>query len=228
MPIEATFVDRPNRFVVRAGLEDGTIVAAHLANTARMTGLLEVGRPIVLEPADDPRRRTRYSVTRWWDGCWIGVEASRALPLLEDWIRARGRLGPIGPIHGLRREVPHERHRFDLLATTPSGEVWVEVKSASRAHGGAAPLSKTPSVRGSAHLASLAEIVRGGGRAAVAFVVQRPDVDRLMIGGDADPEWIRAVLAAREVGVEILAFGCSVTVETIAVDRPLAVETAND
>lgn len=59
MPIPAAFVARPNRFVACVGLEDGTLAAAHLANTARLTGLLEPGRPLLLGAASLRARRGR-------------------------------------------------------------------------------------------------------------------------------------------------------------------------
>jgi DNA-binding sugar fermentation-stimulating protein len=101
--------------------------------------------------------------------------------------------------------------------------VWVEVKSGGRCVHGTALLSGTPSTRGVAHLAALAGLVARGEQAAAAFVIQRPDAERLLVGGDADPGWIEGVRDAREAGVAITAFGCEVDEADIRIARWLPV-----
>ncbi len=219
--LEGVFVGRPNRFLalVRIGAET---VEAYLPNTARLTGLLEPGVRVIVVPVDDPARTTRFTLTRVWDGTWVSIEASQAPALLAGWL-AEHPLAGFGEVADLRREVPLGRHRIDLVAQTTAGEVWVEVKSGSRGVGGDALLSGTPSARGRRHLEVLAELVAEGTPAAVAFVVQRGDVDRFVVGGDADPTWIQAVETARRRGVAILAYRCAVTPESVRIDGELPI-----
>ncbi len=221
--LRGRFVDRPNRFLVVVELDDHSRVEAYLPNTGRLTHLLQPGRPLILRPDAAEHRKTSYTAIRAWDGCWVALEASLAPALLADGPRRANRLGRFGLATAIRREVPAGRHRFDLVVTTADGPVWVEVKSGGRAVGGDALVSATPSTRGVAHLAALSHMVEDGERAAAAFVIQRPDVSRLRIGGDADPAWIAAIVAARDAGVEILAFGCDVDDTTVRIDRELPV-----
>ncbi len=221
--LRARFVDRPNRFLVIAELSDGTHVEAYLPNTGRLTHLLRPGRPLILRSDAAEHRKTALTAIRAWDGCWVALEAALAPALVADWLAAGRRLGRFGVAVDVRREVPAGRHRFDLVVGTATGPVWVEVKSAGRAAGEEALLSGTPSTRGVAHLAALGRMVEGGERAAAAFVIPRPDVSRLRVGGDADPTWVAAVVAAREAGVEILAFSCDVDETTVRIVRELPV-----
>lgn len=221
--VRAGFIDRPNRFVLRARLEDGSIVEAHLPNTGRLTHLAEPGRPFILRRDGSPPRSTEYTAIRAWDGCWVALEASRAPQLLVDWLE-RNQMPGIGAIAEIAREVTVEGHRLDLHLTTLDGTtVWVEVKSGGRGDSGTALLSATPSVRGASHLAALGRLASTGELAVVAFVVQRPDVGTLRVGGDADPGWVEAVRAAREAGVGVIAFGCAVTEDAVFIDRELPV-----
>ncbi len=220
--VRGLFVERPNRFVVVVELEDGREVRAHLPNTGRLTHLTEPGRPYVLRPADDPKRATPYTATRAWDGCWVGLEAGLAPELLIDWLASRPLPGA-GRVTGISKEVAIGRHRIDLVAEAGGEDVWIEVKSGGRAEGSAALLSQTPSTRATAQLAMLSQLARNGDAVVVAFVVQRPDVEELVIGGDADPGWIAAVGGAAAAGVRVMAFGCAVSPETVAIDRRLAV-----
>lgn len=223
----AAFVRRPNRFLVVARLHGGGEVTAYLPNTGRLEHLTEPGRPFVLRRDGGQHRTTEFTAIRAWDGTWVALEASLAPRLLTEWLDAGHPLGPFGSVTDLRTEVSRGRHRIDLVATTDGGPVWVEVKSGGRSAATAALLSRTPSTRGTTHLAALADLVDGGERAAVAFVVQRGDVDRLLIGGDADPGWLDAVRTAGAGGVAVLAFGCAVTETEVHIDRALPVEWAN-
>ncbi len=222
--VPARFVERPNRFVVRARLEDGAVVEAYLPNTGRLVHLTEPGRPFLLRRDGGPPRRTDYTAVRAWDGCWVALEAGRAPRLLTEWLAAGNPLPGHGPIVSIEHEVPVGQHRLDLRLIARDGTtVWVEVKSGGRATEGVGLLSRTPSSRGVAHLALLERLAEGGEAAAVAFVLQRPDVRALRVGGDADPDWIAAVQSADAAGVEVLAFGCAVTETVVAVDRELAI-----
>ena len=109
-PIPAVFVGRPNRFVVEARLVTGEVVSAHLANTGRLTHLTEPGRPLLLRPANSPSRTTRFTVVRWWDGCWVGLEAARTASLLEQWLVAGNPLPGFGLVESVEREVVNEPH----------------------------------------------------------------------------------------------------------------------
>lgn len=221
--VHARFVARENRFVVRAERRGGT-VRAYLPNTARLADVLVPRAPLVLVPADDPRRRTRWTVTRVWDGTWVALDAAAAADLVAGRLREGGALPGWPATVGLRREVACAGHRFDLALDLADGTGGlVEVKSLSRARDGVAPLSSTPSSRGVAHLGALAGLAGAGWRAAVVFVVQRSDARVLDLAAPADPAWVAAVRDARERGVAVAAYACDVDEREIALGAPLPV-----
>lgn len=216
MPEQARFVSRENRFVVRVRRPDGDVVRAHLPNTARLTDLLVPEASLVLEPTDAPHRRTRWTVTRVWDGTWVALAAGVAADLVAGHL-AGGRLPGWPRIAALRREVTRDGHRFDLEVDLADGRTGVvEVKSLSRTRDGVAPLSATPSTRGVAHLATLSHLAREGTPTAVVFVVQRPDAELLDVDAAADPDWQAAVRAARDAGVRVWAHRCEVGPATLS------------
>lgn len=222
---EARFVARDNRFVVRARLADGEVVRAHLPNTARLPDLLVPDARLLLEPADAPHRTTRWSVVRVWDGTWVALAAGVASDLIARHLDAKGRVGDWPAATAVRREVTRDGHRFDLEVDLPDGRIGVvEVKSLSRARGGVAPLSGTPSTRGVAHLATLGRLAAAGIPCAVVFVVQRADVEVLDLGAEADTAWVEAVRGAREAGVAIVAHRCEVGPTTLALGPAIPVK----
>ncbi|MFO7960947.1 MAG: DNA/RNA nuclease SfsA [Nitriliruptoraceae bacterium] len=222
--VEARFLARENRFVVTAARDDGEVVRAYLPNTARLHDLLVPGARILLAPSADPSRRTRWTLTRVWDGTWVALVADAAADLLVHHLEA-GEVVPGWPaVVDHRREVTSGRHRFDLELTLADGRrALVEVKSLSRARDRVAALSCTPSTRASSQLAELARSAATGVPAAVVFVVQRDDVDVLDLAAPADEAWRTAVRAARQAGVEVVAFACAVEEDRARISRTLAV-----
>ena len=215
---------RENRFVVQALREEGEVVRAYLPNTARLTDLLTPAAPLLLHPADDPARRTAWTVTRVWDGTWVALEAGEASRLVADHLAAAARFATWPAVGSVTREVRVGVHRLDLeLALDDGTRALVEVKSLSRVRSGVAPLSSTPSSRGRAQLAFLGQRAREGERTGVAFVVQRADAQRLDLSAPADPGWQAAVVAAREQGVAVVAYRCTVepAVARIAEEIPV-------
>lgn len=231
--LEAEYVDRPNRFVLRAELPTGEMVRAHLPNTARLTELLVPGRRILLEPNDDPERSTDYTARRFWDDTWVSVEAHFAESMVEDQLARSYNVPTLGAIRSWRTQVERAGHRFDVrLERTDGSPLWLEVKSLSRNFDGDAVLSGTPSSRGVAHLGALSELAASGEDAAVAFIVQRNDARRLIVGQpgvDAriDPDWVEAVRSARDAGVSIVGLGCRITPTNGWVARELPVVDAD-
>ena len=56
---DATFVERPNRFVVVARLSNGEVAAAHCADRGRLVWLRS-GMPLLLAARDGAGRKTRF------------------------------------------------------------------------------------------------------------------------------------------------------------------------
>ena len=73
------------------------------------------------------------------------------------------------------------------------------------------------SARGARHLKELAAKAREGDRAAVLFVILRPDCDRFAVAADLDPAFAAGLAGAQAAGVEVLAYGCEVTREAIRI-----------
>ena len=206
--IPATYLRRPNRFVVEAKLKSGEIVPTHLADPGRLRELLLPGAELRLRPVpDDNPRKTRYTVAlvRSQDAPnrWVSVDTSLPNRLAGELLEGNGVSG-IRPCTSLRREVTCGKSRFDfLLAHYDDTETWVEVKSVTLVEDGVARFPDAPTVRGARHVRELTEIVRNGGQAAVLFVVQRDDADHVEPKADTDPDFAEALKQAKSTGVSL-------------------------
>ncbi len=213
-PIQATFVDRPNRYRLRARLSDNRIVHAFLPNPGRMAELLLPGTPISLIPAPDqprgaPPRKTRFNAvavkrgdsTRLLDthlsnGITRELIERRSISALRDW-------------KVIRQEVRVGRSRFDfeLERRSPVGKashrtMLLEVKTCNLVENGVALFPDAPTNRGRRHLEELAELADGGRPTGVLFLIQDPGATVFLPHWHTDPAFARSLfrIAARFPG----------------------------
>lgn len=59
--------------------------------------------------------------------------------------------------------------------------------------------------------------------AAICFVIQMQGAKALYPNDDTQPEFGRALRIAKEAGVELLAYDCIVTPDTLAIDKKVEV-----
>uniref|UniRef100_UPI003BAC7012 DNA/RNA nuclease SfsA n=1 Tax=Stappia sp. TaxID=1870903 RepID=UPI003BAC7012 len=224
--VSARLVKRYKRFLADVVLDgSGEEVTAHCANPGAMTGLKEPGARVWLSRSDNPKRKLAFS----WelveaDGVLVGINTAHPNTLVEEALRA-GAIPELADFTSLRREVKYGRNsRIDILLEEADGRsVYVEVKNVHlMRRPGLAEFPDSVTARGTKHLDEMATMVGEGARAAMVYLVQRPDCERLSLAGDIDPAYARAFEAARAAGVEAYAVGCRITEDEIVADRPVA------
>lgn len=220
---------RYKRFLADVELPGGEIITAHTANTGRMTGCAEPGRPVWLSRHDRPGRQYPYS----WEmirmpGGLVGVNT-----MLPNRLAAQAAaLGLIAETNGpmtVEREVSVGHSRLDLRLTDARGRtILVEVKSCTLAEGGTAYFPDAITARGAKHLDELTARVGGGVRAAVMVLVQRGDADRFSPADHIDPAWGRRLRTALAAGVEVWVYQAELSLSGVALGRklPLNLDTS--
>jgi len=92
----------------------------------------------------------------------------------------------------------------------------LEVKSVTLVEDGVALFPDAVTARGARHVRELAELARAEStEAAVLFVLQRPDADRIHAAADIDPEFAAALQEAKAAGVRVLGRRCTVKREAV-------------
>ena len=225
--VAGRLVKRYKRFLADVLLEDGSEVTAHCANPGSMLGLKEPGSRVWLSPSDNPKRKLKYS----WevieaDGALVGINTAHPNKLVEEALAA-GRIEGLAGYDSLRREVKYGKNsRIDILLEDAAGaKTYVEVKNVHlMRQQGLAEFPDSVTARGAKHLGELADMVAEGHRAAMVFLVQRPDCARLNLAADIDPTYAVAFDAARAAGVEAYAIGCDVRLDGIDAVKPVTLE----
>jgi sugar fermentation stimulation protein A len=230
--VEARFLERPNRFVVHARLGNGRRAVAHMADPGRLLELLVPGRRLWLRPAAGSLRKTRWSavLVESPDGSGL-VSIDTTLPnrLVARALEANA----LEELKGWRLE-RHEHtighSRFDFLLHRRRGgpgprRMALEVKSVTLVEGRLGLFPDAVTARGARHVRELAALRRGGEwAAAVLFVLQRPDADRILPHPAIDPDFARAVVEARRAGVRFLGRRCLVDLDRLALGPPVPVQ----
>jgi sugar fermentation stimulation protein A len=229
--IEGRLSRRYKRFLADVILPDGSTVTAHCANPGAMLGLIEPGSRTLLSVSDSKTRKLPHS----WElveadppggAQWVGINTMRPNALVAEAFRA-GALPPLQGYTALRPEVAYGKaSRVDFLATgeglTPCH---VEVKNCHlMREAGLAEFPDCKAARSARHMAELADVVAGGGRAILIVVVQMW-AQGFDVARDIDPAFDRAFRAARAAGVEVHAYRCRVSPEEVVIADEIPVTT---
>lgn len=224
----AAFLRRVNRFRAEVFI-DGSYAAAHVPNSGRLTDLLRPYVPVYVHPATRPGRKTAYDLllVQYTDQVLVSIDArlppklfAEALPtgLFDGWLRAPGDQWEV------QTEPAHGEGRLDLYLSGPQNSAWwIETKSVTLVNRGVALFPDAPTARGRRHLADLCALAQRGQRAAVIFLVQRPDAESFAPHPEADPKFPAVLQQAADCGVAVHAYTCRVSLTHIEIEREIPV-----
>lgn len=129
------------------------VETVHVRNTGRLRELLVKDVPVLLEPAANPDRKTRYSlICVQKNGQWVNVDSTAPNQIIEEMVRA-GRL--FSDITYVKREKSFGNSRFDLYVEHGGKKHYIEVKGVTLEVDGVARFPDAPTERGVKHIRSL-------------------------------------------------------------------------
>lgn len=208
----ARFVERPNRFVARCLLEEET-VTVHVKNTGRCRELLTPMAPVWLVRSDNPERKTAFDLVAVEKaGKLINMDAAAPNAVFAEYARA-GRFLP--GMTELRAEVPFGASRFDFCLEADGRRHYVEVKGVTLEEDGVVRFPDAPTLRGVKHLRELRAAAAAGFGAHLVFVIQMEGVRWLEPNDATHPAFGQALREAAANGVDIRAFCCRVTPDSL-------------
>lgn len=144
-------------------------------------------------------------------GFWVGVNTSVPNRMLEAAFAA-GRLAFAAGYTRLAREAGRGQSRLDACLSGPGLPLlWVECKNVTMVEDDAACFPDAASERGQKHLRELMDIVAQGERAAMFYLVQRPDGQCFAPADFIDPAYAALFYEAAAAGVEMYAYRAKVS-----------------
>ena len=214
---QAHFLERPNRFIAHVGLEGETVVC-HVKNTGRCRELLVPGATVYLERGTNPARRTAWDLIAVEKGHrLINMDAQAPNRIFAQWIRQQE------PEITVHPEYRYGDSRLDFCLERPEGLHLVVVKGVTLEREGHCLFPDAPTERGVRHLHELMRAVEEGHRATAFFVIQMADVLDFAPNDTTHPAFGEALREAVRRGVEIAAYTCRVTPETVTLDASVPV-----
>jgi sugar fermentation stimulation protein A len=220
---EGTFISRLSRFSARVK-KDQEEINVYLPNSGRLQELLTFGRHCWITPANVTPRKTEMDLALVdVEGHLVSIDARIPKRLLNEVLTS----SPPEELKGypsIRSEVLLGKSRLDFMLSSGNGRnFYIEAKSVTLVREGRALFPDAPTLRGSQHLKDLIRAKEAGHRAAIIFVVQRPDAKVFSPHEEADPPFAVALRVAARLGVEVYAYACNVTLEEINISRRIEV-----
>ena len=218
--VEGRFLARPNRFIAHIEI-DGQVEICHVKNTGRCRELLPAGARVWCLDAQSPSRKTRYDLISVQKGHrLINMDSQAPNAAVREWLEAGG----LGEITGLKPEYRQGNSRFDFSFWKGGRQCFLEVKGVTLENDGICAFPDAPTQRGARHLKELTALAKEGFGAYVLFVIQMEDVQYLHPNDVTDPAFGAALREAATAGVEVLAYDCRVTPDTMVLRKPVAVQ----
>jgi sugar fermentation stimulation protein A len=219
--VQGKLVRRYKRFLADVELENGEIVVAHCTNTGSMKSCIEIGAPVLLSPAKDPNRKTKFTwESIFINNAWIGINTNVPNKIVFDAI-VNKQIKGLDVYDTVRREVTFEDSRLDVYAENKDEKCFIEVKNVTMKVGDAALFPDAKTSRGLKHLQTLIRIKEKGMRAVMVYIIQRIDVSSFGVAEDIDPDYAKGLKAAVEAGVEVFPLQVVVSPDSIEIGEIL-------
>ena len=218
--VEATFINRPNRFIAYCEL-DGETVKCHVKNTGRCKELLIPGAKVFLYVSDNPERSTKYDLIAVMKGDrLINMDSQVPNDVAAEGLR---RIPMFSDVTEIRREFRYGNSRIDIMASDAENRYLIEVKGVTLEKDGIAMFPDAPTERGAKHLRELISSKEDGYVPCVLFVIQMEGVIRFEPNRVTDPIFSDTLKEAKDSGVNVLAYTCRVTPDSLELSDPVEV-----
>ena len=217
--VKGEFLERPNRFIAICNI-DGKKEICHVKNTGRCKELLVKGSTVYLQKVDNPNRKTQYDLIAVQKGDrLINMDSQIVNGVVIEYLSQF-----FDDITLVKPEYKYGNSRFDIYVETKKDKIFVEVKGVTLENGGVVRFPDAPTERGVKHLKELQKAVTEGYKAYVMFIVQMEDVKYFEPNRETHPEFAETLKKVKENGVNVLAFQCDVTPESISIKNKIPVK----
>lgn len=198
--IHATFLERLNKFLIKAKIDD-EITYCHLHDPGRLEEILKRGRKILLIEKEG-KRKTRYDVIAVWLNEWVaihsGYHSMLAQKLLENKL-----IEKLEEYEIEKREYVYKKSRIDFLLKNKK-KCLLEVKGCTLVKDGIALFPDAPTGRGRRHVEELRKAIHEGYNVAILFLIMRK-ANYFSPNWDMDEKFSIALKKAYEEGANIFA-----------------------
>lgn len=219
--VQGKFLERPNRFIAHVDV-DGQRETVHVKNTGRCKELLTKGVTVYLEKSDNPKRSTAYDlIAVEKDNRLVNIDSQAPNKVVGEWLLT-GEL--FDDLILVRPETKYGNSRFDFYVETVREKIFIEVKGVTLEEDGEVRFPDAPSERAVKHVEELVQAKQDGYRVFVIFVIQMEGVRYFTPNDATHAAFADALRQAAAKGVEVLAYDCKVTPDSMYVNKSVPVK----
>ena len=205
--VAGRFVDRPNRFIAHVEI-NGVVETVHVKNTGRCRELLLPGVKVILEIADNPKRKTKYDLVAVYKRGFglINMDSQAPNRVVAEWLAGQGYdvIKPEYKYGNSRIDFYMERQGADAQGQENMECYLMEVKGCTLEIDGTGYFPDAPTKRGIKHLKELAGAAGQGYHCIMAYVIQMEGINEVRPNISTHPAYGKAVEEAIAAGVKVL------------------------
>ncbi|CEP80804.1 DNA/RNA nuclease SfsA [Paraclostridium sordellii] len=215
--VEAIFIERPNRFIAHC-IVNGKEEVVHVKNTGKCRELLIPGCKVYLQEHYNPKRKTKFSlISVIKENRLINMDSQAPNKVVyESLINNKINLpGLKGDIKYIKPEKTYGDSRFDIYIETDTEKAFLEVKGVTLEEDGIVLFPDAKTERGVKHINELIKAIEDGYLSYILFVIQMDNVKYFTPNIKMHKEFGQALKNAQYKGVNILAYDCDVTLNSL-------------
>lgn len=213
--IRTKFIRRPNRFQAYV-IVNGEEIMVHVPNTGRCREILIPNCDIILRKEDNPTRKTKFDlIAGYKDGKLINIDSQVPNKIIQEAL-VNKKIKELQKFSTIEREKTYGNSRFDFKLSNDKDEIYyLEVKGVTLEEDGHCMFPDAPTERGTKHVLELIEVKNKGMGSGIMFLIQLQDASSFSLNEKMDKKFSEAVKFAVENGVDIFAYNCNVTENSI-------------
>lgn len=204
------FIERPNRFVAHIEV-DGNLEICHVKNTGRCKELLIPNSKVFVQEFDSDKRKTKYDlISVYNENKLVNIDSQAPNKVVAEFLPKL-----FDDIKYIKPEAKYKNSRFDFYVETSNDKIFIEVKGVTLEDNGVVLFPDAPTERGIKHINELIDCKKNGYLAYIIFVIQLENVKYFTPNNLTHKAFGDTLKLAKDKGVEILAFDCKVTKDSI-------------
>ncbi len=204
------FIERPNRFIAHIEV-DGNLEICHVKNTGRCKELLIPNSKVFVQEFDSDKRKTKYDlISVYKENKLVNIDSQAPNKIVAEFLPKL-----FDDIKYIKPEAKYKNSRFDFYVETSNDKIFIEVKGVTLEDNGVVLFPDAPTERGIKHINELIDCKKNGYLAYIIFVIQLENVKYFTPNNLTHKAFGDTLKLAKDKGVEILAFDCKVTKDSI-------------
>lgn len=222
--VKALIVKRYKRFFAEVSVGHETITV-HVPNTGPMIGTWAEGRVCYIQPKENPKLLTHGAELVEVDGQLVGINTQIPNKLfLEAFNHHKIEFLKEYSLIKPEYKIGDSKLDFFLPGEQVLPDCFVEIKNCSGKVDDLGFFPDTKSERAVKHLEELISLKSQGKRTVLVFIIQREDVLGFTSGDFYHPEYGLLLKKAIDLGVEVYAYNCLISLTDITLKSLLPIK----